>query len=103
MLKVMSLMKRRDDMTLDEFRHWAQVDHPLLGKKLPGMRSYRMSVVIEENPDWPFDAVSEFFFDDKDTMAAAFATPAGKAAGEDAAAHCSRRVRLLTEEHIILP
>ncbi len=103
MLKVMSLMKRRDDMTLDEFRHWATVEHPDLGKKLPGIRHYCMSVVIEENPDWPFDAVSEFFFDDKEAMVAAFSTPAGAAAGQDAASHCSRRVRLLTEEHIILP
>ena len=103
MLKVISLMKRRDDMSLDEFRTWAQEEHVLLGQKLPGMRRYRMSVVIEENPDWPFDAVSEFFFDDKDALAAAFATPEGKAAGEDAASHCSRRVRLLLDEKIIIP
>ena len=51
MLKVISLMKRREDMTLEEFRHWATEEHPPFGLKLPGIRRYFMSVVVEERPD----------------------------------------------------
>jgi uncharacterized protein (TIGR02118 family) len=102
MLKVVSLLKRKETLSLEEFRSWAQEEHPLLGKKLPGMRHYRMSVVLDDNPDLPCDAVSEFWFDDNDARLAAFATPEGKAAAEDAAAHCSSRIHLLTEEKIIL-
>ena len=102
MLKVISLLKRKDDMSFEEFRKWALEEHPPLGKRLPGIRHYRMSVVLEDNPDLPCDAVSEFWFDDNDARLAAFATPEGKAAGADAAAHCSSRVHLLTEEKVLI-
>ena len=42
-------------------------------------------MLLAENPDAPFDGVSEMFFEDEAAMAAAFATDAGKAAGGDAA------------------
>lgn len=102
MLKVISLMKRKEGMSFDEFRRWAQEEHPLLGKKLPGLRHYRMSVVLKDDPSLPCDAVSELWFDDDDARQAAFATPDGKAAGADAAAHCSSRVHLLSEEKVII-
>lgn len=102
MLKVISLLKKKPEMSFAEFRRWALEDHPELGKKLPGIRHYRMSVLLEENPDLPYDAVSEFWFDDNEARVAAFATPQGKAAAEDAAGHCSSRVHLLTEERVIL-
>lgn len=103
MLKVVSLLKRKEGMNLEDFRRWALEEHPPLGKKLPGIRAYRMSVVLEDNPDLPYDAVSEFWFDDNEARVAAFATDAGKAAAADAAAHCSARVHLLTEERVIIP
>jgi uncharacterized protein (TIGR02118 family) len=102
MLKVISLLKRKEEISLEEFRKWALEEHPPLGQRLPGIRHYRMSVVLEDNLDLPYHAVSEFWFDDNEARAAAFATPAGKAAAEDAAAHCSSRVHLLTEEKVII-
>jgi len=102
MLKVISLLHRKEDLPLEQFRKWALEEHPLLGKNLPGIRHYRMSVVLEDAPDLPCHAVSEFWFDDNDARVAAFATAEGKAAAEDAAAHCASRVHLLTEEKIII-
>ena len=102
MLKVISLLKRKEGMSLDDFRKWALEQHPPKGKKLPGIRQYRMSVVLEDNNGLPYDAVSEFWFDDDEARAAAFATPEGKATAEDAASHCSSRVHLLTEEKVII-
>jgi uncharacterized protein (TIGR02118 family) len=102
MLKVVSLLKRKEGMSLDEFRRWAMEEHPLLGKKLPGLRHYHMSVLLEDNPDLPYHAVSEFWFDDNEARLAAFGTAEGKAAAEDAIAHCSARVHLLTEEKVII-
>lgn len=102
MLKVISMMQKKEEYTLEEFKKWALEKHPSLGKKLPGMRHYRMSVVLEENPDLPYHAVSEFWFDNNDARLAAFNTPEGKAAAEDAAAHCASRVHLLAEEKIII-
>jgi uncharacterized protein (TIGR02118 family) len=102
MLKVVSLLKRKEELSLEAFREWALEKHPQLGKKLPGIRQYRMSVILEDNPDLPYHAVSEFWFDNNEARIAAFSTPDGKAAAEDAAAHCSSRVHLLTEEKIII-
>ena len=102
MLKVISLLKRKEGMAFEAFRQWALVERPPLGKKLPGIRRYRMSVVLEDNPALPYDAVSEFWFDDNEARLAAFATEEGKAAGADAAAHSSARVHLLTEEKILI-
>jgi uncharacterized protein (TIGR02118 family) len=102
MLKIVSLLKRKEGMSLDEFRKWATEDHPQLGKQLPGMRHYRMSVVLDDNPDLPADAISEMWFDDMDARNAAFGSEAGKAAAGDAIAHCSSRTHLFTEEKIII-
>jgi uncharacterized protein (TIGR02118 family) len=102
MFKVVSLMKRPEGVSLEEFRKWALEDHAPLGKKIPGLRRYRISVVLEDNPDLPADVVAELFFDDDQARAAAFATPEGKAAGADAAANAGFRVHLLTEETTVI-
>ena len=100
MIKVMSLMKRKDRMAFEEFRHWILVDHVEFARKIPGMRKYISNVLRTENPDAPFDGVSEMYFDSEQAMADAFATDAGKAAGGDAAAHCSNRFRMVCEEKL---
>jgi uncharacterized protein (TIGR02118 family) len=97
-VKVISLMRRRGDMSLEEFRDWALHKHVEFGKALPGLREYRMSVVSGEDADTPYHAVSELWFDDEEAFAAAFATEAGKAAGADAGAHTESRTRLVTTE-----
>jgi uncharacterized protein (TIGR02118 family) len=102
MFKVMSLMKRRAGMSLADFRHWAHIEHPKLAKKLPGLRGYRMNVAREENPDNPYDAVSEMWFDSAEARLAAMATDEGKAAGGDAASHCASRFHFLVEEKVFV-
>jgi len=102
MFKVMSLMKRRADMNLADFRYWAHVEHPKLAKKLPGLRGYRMNVAREENPENPYDAVSEMWFDSAEARLAAMATDEGKAAGGDAASHCASRFHFLVEEKVFV-
>ncbi|HEX9089920.1 MAG TPA: EthD domain-containing protein [Anaerolineales bacterium] len=102
MLKNFSLMKRKEGVSLAEFRRWALEEHPLLAKKLPGLRHYHMSVLLDDQSELPADAVSEMWFDSMEARAAAFATEAGKAAAADAIAHCSSRTHLLTEEKVFI-
>ena len=102
MLKVFSLIKRRDDLSLDEFRTWILEQHAPMGRELPGLREYHVSVVEQDGPDLPYHAVTELYFDDEDAFKAAFASDAGKAAGADVAAHASGRVRLLTREQRVI-
>ena len=63
MLKVLSLMKRKEGMSFEEFRNWAKNEHPKLAEKIPGMKGYRMNVPVSENPDSPYDAISEMWWD----------------------------------------
>ncbi len=50
MLKVLSLMKRKEGMSYAEFRNWALNEHPPFALKLSGLKGYRMNVPKEENP-----------------------------------------------------
>jgi uncharacterized protein (TIGR02118 family) len=102
MLKVLSLMKRKDGMTFEEFRRWARDEHPRMAQKIPGMRGYRMNVPVAENKDSPCDAISEMWWDDDAARQNGFATEEGKAAGADAAAHCSSRFHFMAEEKVVI-
>ena len=102
MLKVFSLIKRREDLSLDEFREWVFERHAPMGRELPGLREYHVSVVEQDDTSLPFHAVTELYFDDEDAFEEAFASPAGQAAGADVAAHAAGRVRLLTREERVI-
>ena len=64
----------------------------------PGTQPFG-AVVVKDDPANTYDSVSEMWFESEEAMAAAFATDGGKAAGADAAAHVSNRVRVVTQEH----
>jgi uncharacterized protein (TIGR02118 family) len=101
-LKVISLIRRRDDQSLDDFRRWAFEQHAPKGRDLPGLREYRMNVVEADDGSLPYHAVSELWFDDEEASRAAFASDAGKAAGADIAANAGDRVRLFCREERIV-
>lgn len=97
MLKVVSLLKRSEDLSKEEFDKWVIEDHLEFAKKLPGLRKY--SVSVSSSPDSAFDSINALYFDDEQARAAAFGSEFGKAAAGDAAAHTSERVHLLTTEY----
>lgn len=103
MIKVLSLMKRKDGLSFEAFRRWALDEHPRFGLDMPGLRHYRMNVAIEDNPEAAYDCVSELWFDDVESFKAALNSEAGQAAGKDIAEHAApNRIRLITEEHVII-
>ncbi|MEU3269911.1 EthD family reductase [Saccharomonospora sp. NPDC006951] len=97
MLKVMSLLKRADGLSKEDFARWVVEEHIEFAKNLPGLRKYTVSVT--EGEDAAFDSVNALYFDDEEARAAAFGSEHGKAAAADAAAHTSQRVHLLTTEY----
>jgi uncharacterized protein (TIGR02118 family) len=99
MLKVLSLMKRKPGTSYADFRTWALNEHPKLATKIPGMRGYRMNVPVKENPDVPYDCISEMWWDSDEARLAGFGTDQGKAAGADAAAH-AERIHFMAEEKV---
>ena len=85
LLKRMSTLKRRADLTEDDFRReW--VVHRDLVRKMPGVSGYRQNVVIARErtkgqpcgyDDLPIDGIVELWFENPATLEAAFSSPAG--------------------------
>ena len=103
MIKVLSMMKRKEGLSIEEFRQWATEEHPQIGKNFPKIRQYRVNVVLSEHADGPYDAVNELYFDTYEDFIAALKSEFGAQALPDIKAHCSEdRFRLVTEEKVIL-
>jgi uncharacterized protein (TIGR02118 family) len=102
MVKLVSLMKRKPELSREQFAHWAVTEHSPLGLKLPGIRRYHISVLRPDQPETEFDGVFEMWFDTMDALQKALDSPAGAAAREDAMAHAEKRIHLRTDEHPIL-
>lgn len=102
MLKIMALMKRSEEMTMEEFRVWAETRHPKLVTAIPGLLGYKVNVCLKDDPDRPYDAVNELWFEKDAMRVAAFSSKAGRDAVADAAAHCLLRTHLLVDEKEIV-
>jgi len=85
MLKFMVVLYRRSDLTPQLFRHHLEQIHAPLAKNLPGLRKYRQNYVCDDpkrkHPGW--DGIIELYFDNRDSMEAAWASPEGAAADAD--------------------
>lgn len=99
MIKVLSMMKRKEGMSLDEFRRWLTEEHVKFARNMSGLDRFVVNIPETDSPDNPFDSVNELYFEDEAAMQAAFASEAGKASGADALAHISSRARLVTIEY----
>ena len=100
MIKVMSLMKRKEGMAFADFRKWLLDEHVAFARNLPGLKKYTANALLNENPDAPYDGITRAVLRRRGGDGRAFATDAGKAAGGDAAAHCSNRFRMVCEEKL---
>jgi hypothetical protein len=49
MLKVFSLIRRRDDLSLEGFRSWVFEEQAPMGRELPELREYHVSVVEQDD------------------------------------------------------
>ena len=77
--KRLGILRKREDMTYQQFReHWLNV-HAALCTKLPKMRRYSVNFVDRERfPKFGYDGFSELWFDNEEDLKAAFASPEGK-------------------------
>jgi uncharacterized protein (TIGR02118 family) len=77
--KRLGILRKREDMTHEQFvKHWMGV-HAQLCLKLPKMRRYSVNLVDRARfPKFGYDGFSELWFDNEEDMMAAFASPEGK-------------------------
>jgi len=87
MLKFMVVLYRRADLTREAFRRHLEKVHGPLAKRLPGLRKYVQNHVSADpnrkHPGW--DAIVELYFDSREAMEAAWASPQGAASDGDLA------------------
>ena len=77
--KRLGFVKRREDMTHQQFtRHWLGV-HASLCAKLPGLRRYSVNLIDQQRfSKFGYDGFSELWFDDEPALWAALESPEGK-------------------------
>jgi uncharacterized protein (TIGR02118 family) len=93
-------LKRRADMSREEFGHWWLERHVPYVKKFPEVRKYRVSLV-ESGPETVVDGIAEVWFDDMDTLRRVTSSAVVKEAQKHSLAHTRDRIRLFVEEHRI--
>jgi uncharacterized protein (TIGR02118 family) len=109
MIKSISLLTRRPELTHEQFvRHWVEVHAPL-AHAVPGMRRYVQNHIVgtRARPDIPetdvaVDGIAETWFDDSEAMARANASPEAKRLHDDGALFIGRIKSFIVEEKFII-
>jgi uncharacterized protein (TIGR02118 family) len=110
MIKSISLLTRKAGMTHAQFvKHWVEVHAPL-ALAVPGLRRYVQSHIVDERtrPDIPttdvdIDGIAELWYDDRESMARAMASPESKALHADGALFIGRIKSFTVEERVVVP
>jgi uncharacterized protein (TIGR02118 family) len=107
MLKFVVVLYRKPGWTPQQFHDYFIDVHQALALKIPGLRRYRQNFVLpdpkRDRPPW--DCIVELYFDDRNAMEAAWATPEGEASTADleVCSDLSRTAWSVVEERIIIP
>jgi uncharacterized protein (TIGR02118 family) len=110
MIKSLSLLSRRPELSHEEFvRHWIEIHAPL-AHAVPGVRRYVQNHIVDERhrADIPttevaVDGVAELWFDDRAAMDRANASPEAKRLHADGALFIGGIKTFIIEEKIIIP
>ena len=82
MLKFVVVCYRRSDWSREQFRRYFTETHGPLAMAIPGVRRYVQNFAAGDGgSDW--DAVIEFWFDDRASMDSAWQSDAGRRASAD--------------------
>ena len=109
MIKSLSLLTRRPELSHEEFvRHWVEIHAPL-AHAVPGVRRYVQNHIEGERrrADIPttevaVDGVAELWYDDRAAMERAIATPEMKTLHADGTLFIGRIRTFLVEEKVII-
>ena len=110
MIKTLSLLTRKLELTREQFmRHWVDIHAPL-AHAVPGLRRYVQNDIVAEptRPDIPttdvaVDGIAELWFDDQEARTRANASPEAKRLHADGALFIGRIKTYVIEEREIIP
>jgi uncharacterized protein (TIGR02118 family) len=108
-IKSISLLTRKEGMTHEQFvDHWVRIHAPL-AHAVPELRRYVQAHIVEERrrPDIPaldveVDGIAELWYDDREAMARALASPEAKTLHADGARFIGRIKTFTVEEKVIV-
>lgn len=98
MIKMLAMIRRRDDLSFEDFRRIWCDEHPDYVRALPGIRRYVQDLALQGRRPWPCDGVAELWFDDKEAFKAAMSSSAGEAAREHELQFAADSTWFLAEE-----
>lgn len=104
MIKFFGPMQRLDLLSPEDFRSYYLEQHTRNASGLPGNVKYVSGIALQDanGGQPPFDAVYEGYWDNLDTLRAAFVAPEWDAARSDHPKVVGGRMMLIVEEHDVL-
>jgi len=111
LLKRMSLLRRRPEVSPESFRHEWRVEHAHLVKRVQGVRGYRQNLIVGRQvpkgaevgyEELPIDGIVELWFDDSEAINAAFSSPQGLTLMSHAREFIAEISTFLVERHTVV-
>jgi uncharacterized protein (TIGR02118 family) len=111
LIKRMSTLKRRPDVSPEEFQHeWFNV-HSVLVKRLPEVKGYTQNLIFDRGhgrdrpaayEELPIDGIVELWFSDLESLEAGFGSDAGKTLMTHAEEFIAEIATFLVEVHEVV-
>jgi uncharacterized protein (TIGR02118 family) len=111
LIKRMSLLRRRPDVSPEQFRHEWRLEHARLVRLTNGVHGYRQNLVVERQApkgttvgyeSLPIDGIVELWFENTESLDAAFASPEGRTLMNHARVFIAEITTFLVERHVIV-
>ena len=101
MFKAIILLKKKEEVTAEEFKKWWINSHSSKAANLPKIRKLCFNLVENEG-DKTYDGVAEQWFDTQEDFENAYASEIGKKVAADSINNVLKRDRLFVSEHDIV-
>jgi len=104
MIKMVAFVKKRPDISREEFISLWTEDHVKLSSIL-GMKGYRINVTMAPHPGGepaPYDGTAEMWWEDEKSMFDALGSEAGQRAGEDTTRFAESVEFAYTKEYVVM-
>lgn len=102
MIKRISLVRRKEGMSLEDFTAAWLGEHADLILRMPRLRGYRVDVIRSWQADpEPWDGIGELWFDSREDLEEAFASLADELAA-NRSSFLSHTSAAIVDEHVII-
>jgi uncharacterized protein (TIGR02118 family) len=111
-VKALTVIRRRDDATSEEFQQAWRVRHAAMARDVPGLRGFVLSRIVEEQfrhdvpplpMTTPLDGFAESWSDDMEARRALVASPEAKRWFADGATFLGQVKTFLLQEQVMAP